>query len=74
MAIKRSEEQPWKKPEIDLNGPEGNVFCLMGYATQYAKELNLDAKEITQMMMMSDYDNAIEVFDAHFGEYVDLLR
>ena len=62
------------KIEIDLTGPDGNVFVLMGYATRYAKQLKLDGKKITAVMMESDYEHALQVFDDYFGEYVDLLR
>ena len=30
---------PWRPIEIDLTGPEGNVFCLMGYAKRLARQL-----------------------------------
>lgn len=61
-----------KKIEIDLTGPEGNVFVLISYATSLAKQLELPAKEIKEDMMSSDYKHAVEVFDKHFGEYVNL--
>ena len=32
---------------IDLTGPDGNVFVLMGRAKQYAKQLDLDGDKIT---------------------------
>ena len=31
---------------IDLTGPDGNVFKLMGYAKSFAKQLNLDGDAI----------------------------
>ena len=27
------------QPIIDLTGPEGNAFCLMGYARKFARQL-----------------------------------
>lgn len=39
MAIKKKEEKPWRPIEIDLTGPDGNVFVLMGLAYRYAKQL-----------------------------------
>lgn len=59
---------------IDLTGPDGNVFVLMGYANQFAKQLDLDGKAITADMMSSDYEHAVRVFDEHFGSIVTLLR
>ncbi len=74
MAIKHKSDIEDRKIEIDLTGPEGNVFVLMGHATQLARQLGLDAKGICALMMSSDYENAVEVFDSYFGEYVILWR
>lgn len=62
------------KIEIDLSGPGGNVFALIGNANRYARQLGLDGKSISADMMSGDYENAITVFDKHFGDYVDLVR
>ena len=59
---------------IDLTGPEGNAFCLLGYASQYAKQLGLDSKKIQDEMTTGDYENLVKVFDKHFGNFVTLLR
>lgn len=37
--------------EIDITGPEGNAFSLIGYAKRFAKQLNMDAKAIADEMM-----------------------
>lgn len=68
------EKQPKSEIVIDLSGPEGNAFVLMGYARQYAKQLGLDDKAIVSEMMEGDYENLLEVFDRHFGDYVILER
>jgi len=68
------EKQPKSEIVIDLSGPEGNAFVLMGYARQYAKQLGLDGKAIVSEMMEGDYENLLEVFDRHFGDYVILER
>ena len=59
---------------IDLTGPEGNAWVLMGYARNYAKQLGLNGYTITEEMMAGDYENLLEVFDAYFGAYVILER
>jgi len=59
---------------IDLTGPEGNAFVLLGYAKQYAKQLNFDEKKITDEMMSGDYEELLQVFDRYFGDYVILER
>jgi len=74
MTIKSLDVDERGKIEIDLNGPDGNVFVLFAYARRYAKDLDLDGKAILDEMMLSDYEHLIEVFDKHFGEYIDLYR
>ena len=59
---------------IDLTGPEGNAFALLGYAKQYAKQLNFDADKIINKMTEGDYENLLTVFDRYFGDYVILER
>ena len=60
--------------EIDLTGPDGNAFYLIGAAKNLAKQLGLDGKAIQAEMMTGDYENLIKVFDKHFGEFVTLYR
>ena len=72
MAIIKKSKQ--REIVIDLTGPDGNVFVLMGYARRFARDLGLDGNKIISEMQSSDYENAIEVFDNYFGEFVILLR
>ena len=60
--------------EIDLTGPDGNAFVLIGIAGNLAKQLNLDKNKIQKEMMSGDYENLIKVFDKHFGDFVTLLK
>jgi hypothetical protein len=60
--------------EIDLTGPDGNAFMLIGKAGNLAKQLGLDSKSIREEMMKGDYEHLINVFDKHFGEFVTLYR
>ena len=39
--IKSKNEMPDRGIEIDLTGPDGNAFALMGYASRLAKQLGL---------------------------------
>ena len=59
---------------IDLTGPDGNAFVLLGYAKRYAKQLGLDGKAIQNEMMQGDYEHLLEVFDKNFGDFVILER
>jgi hypothetical protein len=60
--------------EVDLTGPQGNAFYLMGLASQLSKQIGLDEDEIIAEMMSSNYENLIKVFDRHFGNLVILYR
>jgi hypothetical protein len=59
---------------IDLTGPDGNAFVLMGYAKNFAKQLDLDADVIIKEMKSGDYENLIKVFDNYFGSFVILEK
>ena len=59
---------------IDLTGPDGNAFALMGYALRFARQLDLDSTKIREEMMAGDYENLVAVFDKYFGDYVVLER
>ncbi len=68
-------KQPQTGPVvIDLTGPDGNAFALMGYAKTFAKQLDLDSNKIIKDMMSGDYENLIQVFDDNFGDFVILER
>lgn len=63
-----------KELVIDLTGPEGNAYVLMGYASRFCKQLGLDSDEVISEMKSGDYENLIEVFDRYFGTFVILER
>jgi hypothetical protein len=71
--IKSKEEMP-SEISIDLTGPDGNAFVLMGYAKRFARQLGVDSEEIISNMMSGDYENLIEVFEENFGDFVTLYR
>ena len=70
----REKRQRPKQIIIDLTGPDGNAFALMGYAKRFAKQLGLDSEEIISNMTSGDYENLLEVFDENFGSFVILER
>ena len=59
---------------IDLNGPEGNAYCLMGYAQIWSKQLGLNSEEIIEDMMSSNYEHLLEVMEKHFGSFITMLQ
>jgi len=63
-------------PILDLNGPEGNAFGLLGLANRCMRELDYDdvrCQEIKAEMKSGDYRNLVEVFEREFGEYFDII-
>ena len=68
------EKTTQRTPIIDLTGPEGNAFVLMGYAKKWAKDLGLDSDSIIAEMMQGDYENLVNIFDGYFGDFVILER
>ena len=63
--------------EIDLTGPQGNAYFLLGTASKLGRQLGLDSDEIgiiLRNMRSSDYENLINVFDKNFGNIVTLYR
>lgn len=63
-----------RTPVIDLTGPQGNAFALMGMAYRYARDLGLDGDAIITEMKSGNYENLVQVFDRYFGDYVILER
>ena len=69
--------QPKKEIIIDLTGPDGNAFSLIGLAQRLAIQLDYQPEERAQLtteMMSGDYENLLEVFDKNFGHFVILER
>ena len=65
------------KIEIDLRGPNGNAFILLGLVESLGKQLNFPKEvinDIKNVMMMGSYEDLIQTFDIWFGNYVILYR
>ena len=75
MAILKKDK--FKKRVIDLNGPEGNAFYLIGLADKLCSQ-HPGVFGSTDLIMRSlragDYENLIRVFDETFGNVIDLER
>ena len=72
MTVRKKKEM--SEIVIDLTGPAGNAFSLLGQARKFARELGLDGKVICEEMQEGDYEHLVEVFDKHFGDFVVLER
>ena len=68
---------PVRPIEIDLNGPEGNAYVLMGYARRLGRQLgfsNNKIEGIIKVMMLTNYEGLLHTFDLYFGDYVIMYR
>ena len=61
---------------IDLRGPQGNAFALVGHAVDLLRQLDRrDEVHVMRTDMMSgDYENLVRIFEDNFGDYVDLIN
>lgn len=62
---------------IDLTGPDGNAFYLLGLAKRLGKQLGWEQERLSNLgieMMSGDYENLIQVFDREFGNFVILEK
>jgi hypothetical protein len=73
MAIKSKDEMPSER-SIDLTGPDGNAFALLGQAKRYARQLDMDFNLIQKEMTSGDYEHLLNTFDKYFGGFVTLYR
>ena len=74
ITIKKKRSIRSRKLEMDLTGPEGNAFVLLGRAKSLAEQLGKDASAITAEMKSGDHENLVAVFDREFGSLVTLYR
>ena len=73
----RKKQENYGPYVIDLTGPQGNAFVLLGYEKQFARQLKFDSElkdKIIDEMTQSDYEHLVETFDKYFGEFVILER
>ena len=72
----RNKKQP-SEIILDLTGPDGNAFALMGHAMNFGKQLGfskLAIDGIIEEMQLSDYEHLVQTFDKYFGQFVILER
>ena len=77
MTIKRKEDKPYKKLEIDLSGPNGNAFVLLNLAQKLGYQLGYDKDHIERIlneMRLTDYEGLLYTFYREFGDFVILWR
>lgn len=62
---------------IDLTGPQGNAFYLIGTAKKIGRQVGMSPKNIDKMverMTSGDYEHLLSEFEFEFGSVVTLYR
>lgn len=59
---------------LNLSGPDGNAFAILGYAKGWASQLGLDWDAIHKDATSDDYEHLVAVMEEHFGEYITFYR
>lgn len=65
-----------KRPQVDLYGPEGNIFCLWALSSKWAKDLDWEPEAIkafSELLKSQDYDFAVRCIMQAFEEWVDFV-
>ena len=74
MIRKKKDLSPRNPMIIDLTGPDGNAFALLGFAKNFCDQIGLDWDAVRTEMTKGDYENLIKVFDSYFSTFTILER
>ena len=75
--IRSIKDKPASPIEIDLTGPDGNAFVLIGIARKLCRKLGYDRdreERIIEEMTLTDYEGLLYTFDREFGMLVTMYR
>lgn len=59
---------------INLSGPKGNAYSIIGMAHSFAIQLDKDGNSITDEMKSGNYNNLLDVFDREFPGLVEWVN
>ena len=57
---------------VDLTGPDGNAFALIGMVYEICEEIDRNPNRIVRDMKSGYYDNLVEVFKRELEGYVEV--
>ena len=70
-----TDKRPVKtKIEIDLQGPEGNAFALLGITKDLCNKTGIEWDPVYKEMTSGDYENLIHVMDHYFGDFIVMYK
>lgn len=70
------EEQHDGMITIDITGPQGNAFFILGFARNLGNEIYgwQQTDQILDEMRSSTYETLLDIFEENFGDYVIILE
>ena len=65
-----------ERPLIDLSGPQGNAYYLMGLVIKTFRQSGAPelGESIVEEMKKGDYEHLVKTFDLYLGEHFDIVR
>lgn len=74
MAIRKKSNK--ERPLIDLSGPQGNAFYLLGVVKKTFRQSGASelGDQIVEEMKKGDYEHLVKTFDLYLGEHFDIVR
>jgi hypothetical protein len=78
-SIKNKKE---KRIEIDLTGPDGNVFSLLSLGIDISKKLNerrgaeyIDVEDFKESILTAEnYEVVLDIMEKQFGDFIIMYR
>ena len=62
------------KIEIDLLGPDGNVFVLLSIAKDLCHKTGIEWEPVKNEMTSGNYENLLLTMDKYFGDLIIMYR
>ena len=64
-----------ERPLIDLSGPQGNAYYLMGLVIKTFRQSGAPelGESIVEEMKKGDYEHLVKTFDLYLGEHFDIV-
>jgi hypothetical protein len=75
MIVKKSNKK--SKLRIDLTGPDGSAFSLLGIAKKLCRQNGLEKiawPQIEKEMTSGDYENLVQTLEKYFGSIIIIER
>ena len=58
---------------INLAGPDGNAFFLLGMAKNFCRQLGWSWEHVESDMTTNEYGDLVRAFEKHFGGFVTII-